>query len=147
TLAFDLRDARQAGPGRMTFTTLLAFDARVEYEQQNWRWGVRLYSGSVRARLRLKLALSCEVTSRVESSGYLPELVFRLRVLGSDLRYDNFVVEHVGGVGGDLAKLLGKAAHGALNQWRPSLERNLLAKANAAIVKAGDTRDVRVGLG
>jgi hypothetical protein len=101
----------------------------------------------VRARLRLKLALYCEVTTRVEKTGRLiPDVVFRGRVLKADLRYDNFVVEHVGGVGGELAKLIGGAAHAALDQWRPSLERKLLENANAAIVKAGDTKDVRISL-
>jgi hypothetical protein len=33
-----------------------------------------------------------------------------------------------------------------LDQWHPSLERELLAKADAALVKAGDLKEVRVGL-
>jgi len=147
TLVFDLRDVRPAGPGRMTFTTFLAFDVRVDYEHQNWRRGVRLYSGGVRARLRIKATLACEVTSRIEQTGgLLPEVVFRVRVLTSNAGYDNFVVEHVNGVGGDLARVLGGAAHDALHQLKPSLERKLLSKANAAIVKAGDTRDIHLNL-
>ena len=107
----------------MTFTTFLAFDVRVDYEQQNWRRGIRLYSGSVRARLRIKATLACEVTSRIEKTGgLLPEVVFRVRVLHSNAGYDNFVVEHVGGVGGELAKLLGGAASNALHRWKPSLD-------------------------
>ncbi len=148
TLVFDLRDVQKPAPDRMTFTTFLSLDARVDYDQQNWRAGLRTYAGSVRARMRVKVALFCEVTTRVEKTGnLLPDVVFRGRVLKADLRYDNFVVEHVGGVGGELAKLIGGAAHAAIDQWRPSLERKLLEKANAAIVKAGDTKDVRIGLG
>ena len=30
-----------------------------------------------------------------------------------------------------------------MKQWRPSIERDLLAKANAAIVKTADTREIR----
>src|SRR5437588_4628286 len=52
TLVFDLRDVQRGGPDRLTFTVFVAFDAHAEYEQQNWRSGVRTYSGSVRARLR-----------------------------------------------------------------------------------------------
>ena len=33
-----------------------------------------------------------------------------------------------------------------MEQWRPSLERNLLEKADAAIVKAGDTQEVRLSV-
>jgi hypothetical protein len=147
TLVLELRDARQAGPGRMTFMAFVALAVRADYEHQHWRAGVRLYSGGVRARLRIKATLGCEVTSRLEkTSGLLPEVVFRFRVLTSDSGYDSFVVEHVAGVGGDLAKLLGNAARDALHQWKPSLERNLLSKANAAILKAGDTRDIHLSL-
>jgi hypothetical protein len=109
--------------------------------------GVRVYSGSTRARFRVRAKLLCEVTAKFEKGkDWLPDAVFRLRMLNSDLRYDNVVVEHTAGVGGELAKFLGDAVIDGLRQWKPSLERNLLAKANAAIVKAADTREVRVNL-
>jgi hypothetical protein len=42
--------------------------------------------------------------------------------------------------------MIGETAHSLLNQWRPSIERDLLAKANAAIVKAGEQKEVRLSL-
>src|SRR5262249_41275589 len=45
TLVFDIRNWTQAEPGRFTFDVYLALDARMEYEQQNWRNGVRVWSG------------------------------------------------------------------------------------------------------
>ncbi len=65
---------------------------------------------------------------------------------GAYLGYDNLVVEHVAGVGGEAAKLIGDAVKKGLDQWHPSLERELLAKADAALVKAGDLKEVRVSL-
>jgi hypothetical protein len=146
TLVVDLRDVQQPEPGRLTFTTFVSFDAHVDYDRQNWRHGHRLYAGSVRARLRLKLTMHCEATGRLEGNGFLPEAVVRLRVVQSEAGYDNFVVEHVPGIGGEMAKVLGDAARSGMQQWHPSLERNLLARANEAVVKAGDTKEVRVGL-
>ncbi|HZY86680.1 MAG TPA: hypothetical protein VFE78_17730 [Gemmataceae bacterium] len=146
SLALDVRDVQRPEPGRMLFTALLATDADVVFDRQTWKQGVRFYSGSTRARLRVKLALRCEAVTRIEGGKLLPEAVFRLRVLQADVGYDNFVVEHIAGVGGDAAKLMGEAAHGALRRLRPSLERRLLDKANTAIVKAGDTKEVRVSL-
>jgi hypothetical protein len=147
TLVLDLRHLQFPEPGRLTFDVLLAFDAHVDYTHQEWENGHKLYDGSVRARLRLKLKLSCEATTRLEANGgLLPDAVFRLHVTRADLGYDNLVTEHIAGVGGELAKVIGDAFRGGLKQWRPSLEGELLTRADAAIVKAGDTREVRVHL-
>lgn len=119
----------------------------MDYERQRWESGLRLSSNSVRARFRVKLMLNCELTAKVESSSLiLPDAVFRLRVTQASLQFDNFVVEHVAGMGGEAAKLLGDAARGSLHRWKPSLEHDLLEKADAAIVKAGDTKEVHLGL-
>jgi hypothetical protein len=147
TLVVDLREVRQVEPGKTTFTAFVSFDARVEYDQQNWERGVRLYSGSADARMRLNLAVRCEATTKLEPNGtLLPDAVFRLRVTEAKLGYDHFEVDHVGGVGGDLAKVIGDAAREGVERWHPSLERNLLQKADAAIVKAGDTKEVRLSV-
>jgi hypothetical protein len=146
SLVLDLREVARPEEGRMTFTAFVALDTQVVFDRQTWDAGKRLYSGSVRARLRLRLTLHCEATGRLETKDLLPEAVVRLRVVQAELVYDHFVVEHIAGVGGELAKLLGEAAHATLKQLRPSLERDLLARAGAAIVKAGDTKEVRVGV-
>ncbi len=149
TLEFDLRDCQYASAERLTFKVFLAFDAGVEFRQQVWRSGIRLYSGSTRARFRVKLALDCEMVVRMETrkESMLPDFIFRLRVAKSELGYDNLVVEHTAGIGGTGAKLLGDALLNTLKTFRPDLERDLIAKANAAVVKAADTREVRVSLG
>ena len=87
------------------------------------------------------------MTTKLEpTGGLIPDLVFRLRVLKSDVRYDRFVTEHVAGVGGDMAEWLGDKGHRLLKKIKPSLEKNLLEKANASIVRAADTKEVRLSL-
>lgn len=148
SLIVDLRNFQQPEAGPMTFDVFLAFDLKVHYDQQNWERGLRLYSGSARARMRIKVLTKCELTARLETNGGLiPEAVVRLRVTKANLSYDNLVVEHIAGVGGEMAQLLGDAIKGSIHEWHPSLERDLLAKANAAIVKAGDTKEVRISVG
>ncbi len=149
TLVLNVTDFQPVDDDRQTFKVYLAFEAGVEYEHQNWDLGVRVWSGSVRARLQLKLALECENTLRVEKkkNALLPDLVFRLRVTKADISYENLVVEHINGVGGSAARIIGEALRTSLRRWQPSLERDLLARADAAIVKAADTREVPLGLG
>jgi hypothetical protein len=147
TLLLDVRDVATPRPGTTAFTLHLVFDAGVLLERQTWVGGARLYSGSTRARLRLRLTLGCEAVTRLEKNGsWLPDAVIRLRVVRSDFRYDNLVVEHTAGLSGEAAKLLGDAFVGGLRRWKPSLERRLVEKANAAVVKAADTKEVRVSL-
>ena len=147
TLEFRLSDLKPAGPDQLTFRVFVAFQAGIDFEQQIWESGVRLYSGSTRARVRVKLPMLCEATIKIEQGkSFLPDTVLRLRVIQSDLSYDNLVVEHIAGIGGTGARLLGEALRSTVKEVRPSLERDLLAKANTAILKAGDTREIRIGL-
>ncbi len=144
-LVFDVRDVQNPQAGRFTFTVFLSFDARVEYEHQHWESGVRLYSGSAKARFRVRATLPCEATYRFEAGKlFVPDAVFRLRVTQANVGIENFVMEHVAGLGGEAARLLGDAGRGGLTQWHPGLERELLGKANAAIEKAADTKEVRI---
>ncbi len=146
TLVLDLRNIRAAGPGRVTFTLFLSFAARLEYRHQHWEAGVRLFDGSARARFRLKLTLDGEVVAHLEPGALLlPEAVVRARLTHADLRIEDFVLEHVAGLGGDAARRIGELSRHALREFHPSLERNLLARANAAILKAGDTKEIRLG--
>lgn len=149
SLALGIADATFPEPGKATFAAHVGLDCDLKFEQQLWRNGVRLYSGETRGRCRAALLLKCEVTSRTEKKpdSFIPDVVFRVRVTDAQLFYDNLVIEHTAGVGGDGAKLLGDALIHTVKQAKPALERDLLAKANAAIVKAADTKEIRVSLG
>jgi hypothetical protein len=147
TVVVEIRDIKQEA-GRTTFSLFIALDAHVDYVRQKWASGIKLLDQSVRARLHVKVPLQCEFTSRLEMKDtIIPDMVFRLRVLSCNLQYDNVVCEHFAGFGGTTAKVVGEIVMNSLHKWHPSIERNLLAKANAAIVKAGDTKEVRIELG
>ncbi|MBI3823308.1 MAG: hypothetical protein HY289_11615 [Planctomycetes bacterium] len=148
TLDLKIYDVKNIDAERQTFKVHLTFQMGVYYDQQNWESGARLWSGSVRARAQVKLDMECENTLKVElDKNNLPDFILRLRVTSAKIDYDKLVFEHVNVVGGDAAKLIGAATHRTMKQWRPSIERDLLAKANASIVKAADTKEIRLGFG
>jgi hypothetical protein len=147
TLIFDLRNLQSPESGKLTFTVFISFDARAIYDHQKWDEGLKLWDSTFKARMRTKLTLDTEVIARLDDKGeFLPDAVLRLRVTKADLQYDNLVVEHAAGFGGTAAKLMGDAAHRIVNEFKPNFERDLLAKADAAIVKAADTKEIRVKL-
>lgn len=143
-----VRNVQKKGKGVMTFELVVTLPVRIKFEQQVWVAGERLYSGETRARCRPILTLQCESTTKaIKTDSFFPDITMRMRVEKADLNYDQLVVEHTAGVGGDLAKTLGKTTIDLINQWKPSLQKNLLEKANQAIVKVGDTKEIKLGLG
>jgi len=147
TLVFEMRNLQSPESGKLTFTVFISFDARAVYDHQKWDEGLKLWDSTLKARMRTKLTLDTEVTARLDDKGeFLPDAVLRLRVTKADLQYDNLVVEHAAGFGGAAAKLMGDAAHRIVNEFKPNLEQDLIAKADAAIVKAADTKELRVKL-
>jgi len=146
SLVFDIRNVQSPESGSVNFQTFTAVDVLVNFHQQRWLAGVKILEGKARAKARVRVTLDCEAATRIDSSQLLPEFVFNLKVAKADLKYDNLKFEHIAGVGGEAAQIIGEAAHAAVTQWRPSIERDLLARANAAIVKAGGEREVRLSL-
>jgi hypothetical protein len=148
TMDLKIYDVKTIDADKQSFKVFLTFQMGVYYDQQNWESGVRLWSGSVRARAQVRFDLDCESTVKVElDKNYLPDFILRLRVTNAKVGYDKFVVEHLNGVGGTAAKVLGDAVHDSMKRLRPSIERDLLDKASKAIVKTADTKEIRVGFG
>ena len=146
TLDLKIYDVKAIDAEKQSFKVFLAFQMGVYYDQQNWESGVRLWSGSLRARAQVKLEMECESLLKVElDKNFLPDFILRLRVTNAKVSYDKFVVEHINGVGGTAAKVLGDAVHDCMKQWKPSIERDLLDKASNAVVKTADTREIRIG--
>jgi hypothetical protein len=147
TFDFDVRNVHETESLRLGFTVSAALDVRAEMEQQRWQAGVRLYSTSLTARLRVKLKVDCEAEARLDfKDAALPDAVFRLHIIRADVGYDNLVVEHAAGVGGTAARWLGETVRSGVHRFDPALERGLLERAGAAIVRAGEAREVRVSL-
>lgn len=134
-------------PGKTVFTVVVGLPAVVELERQTWKTGLRLYSGSTRARLKVVLTLICEVQTRVEKTdNWIPDLILRFRIAQSAFAFDDLVVEHTAGVGGEAAEILGDMLISLVKAAKPNLERDLIAKVNAAVLKAGQAKEVRISL-
>ena len=149
TLKLTVGETRNPEAGKTLFDAVVQTDVRLKYEQQVWALGKRVYGGETRAKCTAGLTMTVEVTSRNESAPgqLLPTVVLRVRVTEAKLSYWDLECEHTLGMDGPAAKALGKAVHEVMKKVKPDMEKDLLAKANAAIVKAADTKEVRVELG
>ena len=146
TLALGIQDLQYPEAGTATFTALLGMDVRIVYRNQVWKSGARIYGGETHARCRVAAKLEVELVNHIEMKpgNVLPEAVMRVRVTKANVYYTDPVCEHILGLDGEAARKLGAMVHKAVKEFVPDLETVLLAKANAAIVKAGDSKPVRV---
>ena len=148
TLDVGVRNVRTSEPGKTTFDALIGLNVRLTYEHQLWKAGVRLYGGETRARCRAAVLLKCELTSRTErrAGQILPDVLLRVRVTEAELFYQDLVCEHTAGVGGEAAEIIGETVHRLLKKFKPGVEQNLLDRANGAVVRAADTKELRLEL-
>jgi hypothetical protein len=148
TLDVGVRGVRSPEPGKTTFDALIGLNVRLNYEHQLWKAGVRLYSGETRARCRAAVLLKCELTNRTERrpGQFLPDVILRVRVTQAELFYQDLVCEHTAGVGGEAAEVIGQTVHRLLKKFKPGVEKDLLDRANTAVVRAADTKELRLEL-
>lgn len=120
----------------------------VHFEQQVWRSGLRLYGGETRGHCKGSLLVKVEVTTKTElkKGAFLPDVYLKMRATEAQLGYNDLVIDHTAGLDGDAAKALGDLAVKMIKSLKPDLERDLLEKGNAAIVKAAGTREVKTSL-
>lgn len=120
----------------------------VHFEQQVWRTGLRLYGGETRGHCKGSLLVKVEVTTKTElkKGAFLPDVLLKIRATEAQLGYSDLVIDHTAGLDGDAAKALGDLAVKTIKTLKPDLERDLLEKGNAAIVKAAGMREVKASL-
>lgn len=145
SLTLSLHDARTTGD-TTTLRAAIGLDVRAVYEQQMWAMGKRVYAGETHVRFRATLDLTCELTVRatLPPGALLPTLDLRAKATGAKVGYSDFVCEHTLAMNGKPAEVLGKAAFEVVKKVAPQVEKDLLAKADAAVLKAAAAKDVRV---
>ena len=148
TFGFGLSDLKSPAPNTTTFGATVTLNVRVTHEQQLWKAGHRLYAGEVRGTARVSVKVNCEMTTRFEREpgNLLPTAAVRLRVTDADLTYADVKCEHIARLDGRPAEVVGDVALRTLKRVKPALESSLKDKANAAIVAAADTKEIRVEL-
>lgn len=145
-LAVAVREIAIPEDGVLTFQLWARMPCWIVYDRQRWNSGVRVLSTTARARCIVAVRLDCEATSRLTINNGLPEFVFRFRVTDADFHYADLHVDHLFGVGGDGAEKAGEMIQNFINRRRPEYKQKLLEQANTGIVKAADTKEIRVSV-
>lgn len=145
-LSIELKDITTPKSGKTFFRATLAAPVTFKFEQQIWKARLRLYSGETRGRFEAKVVMNCETISMTSwaPNKLLPTQLFQVSVTKADVAANGIKIEHTAGLGGDGAEKLGDATLAAIKLLKPDIEADLRDRANKAIVKAGQSREVRL---
>lgn len=106
---------------RVTLGVRVSFPARLELEQQIWQNGILVYSDHVRSRFQLSGALEVEAEMLPVKDGTPATEGVRWRLARGRYACEQFVAENVGGLGGDVARLLDSGAGRSFKPWQPAI--------------------------
>ncbi len=148
TLAIGITELVRPAADRMLVTINVAMDINFRMEQQLWKRGHQLYSGETRGHCKSAVQLKATVVHKTQfkPGSFVPDVALKITTTGAKLFYDKLVIDHTAGLDGPDAQAIADMVIDLVKAIKPDLERDLIEKGNAAIVKAAGTREVRLEL-
>jgi len=148
TLGVGITELTRPAEDKLLVTINVVTDIDFRMEQQLWKRGHQLYSGETRGHCKAGVQLKASVVHKTEfkPGQFLPEIALTITTTEAKLFYDKLVIDHTAGLDGEDAKKVGDLVIGLVKDVMPDLEKQLLEKGNAAIVKAAGTKEVKLQL-
>jgi hypothetical protein len=148
TFAIGIPELVRPAEDTMLITINVAMDINFRMEQQLWKRGLQLYSGETRGHCKGGVQLKAKVVHRLEfkPGTLVPDVVLKITTTEAKLFYDKIVIDHTAGLDGEDARAMGDLVIDLVKSIKPDLEKELLERGNAAIVKAAGTREIRLEL-
>jgi hypothetical protein len=137
----ELANVRAAVGEGVAFDLTFVVPLAVEVRQARWINGVQLYSISADVEAKIRLTISCELSSTLDSQVLPPDVIFRPQATAAELRVEKFDVKRVSKVGGEFAEQVTQLVETQLDDLAAAQEPKIVEKINRQIDKrAADFR-------
>lgn len=148
TFGIGITELVRPAADTMLVTLNVAMDINFRMEQQLWKRGHKFYSGETRGHCQTAVQLKATVAHKTapKPGSFFPEVALKITTTDAKIFYDKLVIDHTAGIDGEDAKALGDTMVDLIKTLMPNLEKELLEKGNAAIVKAAGTREIKLEL-
>jgi hypothetical protein len=148
TLAIGFTELVRPAEDTLLVTLDVAMDIDFRMEQQLWKRGLQLYSGETRGHCKGGVQLKAKVVHALvfQPGAFLPEVTLKVTTTEAKLFHDKIAIDHTAGLDGQDAKAVGDLVIDLVKAIKPDLERELLEKGNAAILKAAGSKEIKLQL-
>ncbi len=124
----------------------VSFKSRLKLfaRQAKWVKGVQLYSFSAEGKAAVRLKVQIAMDIHLDPSRLPPDMVFRPKATAADIIVDDFRIDRISKVGGEVAVQVTRAARETLHEKVAEKEKELVVKINKEFEKKSD--DLRLSL-
>ena len=124
--------------GKLFFELQSSAAVKLHGRQAKWAKGVQLYSISADANATIDLTVHCELDIDLDFSKLPPDVIFKPKVTKAKIVVQDFKVDRISKVGGEIAQQLSRAVRRKLDDKIKRQEEKLVTKLNKAIAKKQD---------
>ena len=131
----ELSNLRNTPDGAMAFDLNVRANLNLQARQSKWVKGVQLYSLSAEGNCQIQIALSCQTRILLGMQNLPPDVIFQPRVTEAQLSVDEFRLDRVSKVGGEVAQQVTQWARSAIENKIEQQQEKLVAKLNSKLDK------------
>jgi len=142
--SLSVKNMREADEGKVAFDLHCRSDLKIDGRVAKWVKGVQLYSLSLDGKARLKLAVTIELETVMDVTKFPPDLIFRPKATAADLDVEDFRIDRISKIGGEVSQQATRWARSAIDEKIGAEEAKLVDKINADLKK--NEKNLRLSL-
>ncbi len=131
----SVKNMREADEGKVAFDLHCRSDLKIDGRVAKWVKGVQLYSLSLDGKARVNLAVTVELETVMDVTKFPPDLIFRPQATAAHLEVDDFRIDRISKVGGEVSQQATSWARSAIEEKIEAEEAKLVDKINADLKK------------
>lgn len=131
----SVKNMREAHEGKVAFDLHCQSDLKIDGRIAQWIKGVQLYSLSLDGKARVKLAVTIELETVMDVTKFPPDLIFRPRATAAELNVEDFRIDRISKIGGEVSQQASRWASSAIDEQIEAEETKLVDKINVDLKK------------
>lgn len=136
--SISVKNMREAEEGKMAFDVYVSANLKIDGRQANWVKGVQLYNVSLDGKAKVDLKATIELRTLMDVTKFPPDLVFRPEAKAVEMSVQDFRIDRISKVGGEVTQQITRIARGAIESRLEKEEAKTVKKLNAEFSKNAD---------
>lgn len=131
----EVKNMRQTDQDGLLFDVHFAADLKIDARQSKWARGIQLYSISADGKAKVRMIVSVELATIMDITKFPPDLIFKPKATDAKLIIDEFRIDRISKIGGELAQQASAMARSALEKRLSREEQKLVKKINGELTE------------